>query len=308
MNDHADRNRFVVTGAAGFLGSHLCAALLTRGHEVVGIDDLSSGRRCNLAGFSRHPAFTFRQADVNDGVPVRGPVDGVFHLITPRTALSTAAAPGTLPGPPTGVAQVSDFARRRHTRLLLVGATGPEYDDPFEPAADEPAGVDPLLPRSELRIARLFDAYGPRMEPEDEPLLMHLLLRALTGQPMSVQGDGGQAHTCCFVSDLIGGMLRLFHSRLAAVPVDLGDPTEHRAQEIADAVCATTGTSSQVEFRAGLVASTRRPRPDLAVATEQLGWAPRVPLLAGIETTAHWMQSELGPTVGHALADERRSA
>ncbi len=216
----------MVTGAAGFLGSHLCEALLRRGHEVIGIDDLSSGRRANLATFVRLPTFSFREADVNDGIPVRGPVDGVFHLISPTPAVAVPCDGAGLPPVPTGVDEVIEFAGRRRCRLLLVGATGEEYDDPFAEDAHlmtrRRRGAGP-----DLRVARLFSAYGPRMEPEDEPTLAHLTLQGVTGQPLSLAGQPDDTRTFCFVSDLVNGMLRLFRSELGAHPVDLGDPTAH---------------------------------------------------------------------------------
>ena len=297
----------MVTGAAGFLGSHLCEALLRRGHEVIGVDDLSSGRRTNLTTFARLPTFSFREGDVNDGIPVRGPVDGVFHLISPTPAISLPCSGDRLPSEPTGVDEVIDFAGRRRCRLLLVGATGEEYEDPFAQDPDLIArrrrGSGP-----DLRVARLFSAYGPRMEPEDEPTLAHLALQGVTGQPLSLAGQPDDTRSFCFVSDLVNGMLRLFRSELTAHPVDLGDPTAHSLEAIGEAVRRATAARVGVEFRRCTTAASPKVTPDITVATEQLGWAPRVPLDSGIATTVRWMHDELGPTVGHHHGDERRSA
>lgn len=301
MSTPGGTQRLVVTGAAGFVGSHLCEALLRRGHEVIGVDDLSSGRRTNTAGFARNPSFTFREHDVNDGVPVRGPVDGVFHLIPPVPAALRVPGVSTLPLPPNGMDCVADFARLRDCRVLVVGATGDNYEDPFEQAPEHDVAPVPRLPDSQVRIARLFSAYGPRMEAEDEPAVTHLLLRGLTGQPLVVD-DGLTSIATCFVSDLIAGLIQLFQSELHAVPVDLGTAEGYPVDEVVAAVRAATGSNSPLERRAPACTSSRPVRPDTTVAVERLGWAPRVDLAAGMRTTAAWLRSELGPTVGRRAA------
>jgi dTDP-glucose 4,6-dehydratase len=308
VGDSATANRYVVTGAAGFLGSHLCEALLRRGHRVIGIDDLSSGRVANLAAFSRHPAFSFREADVLDGLPVHGPVDGVFHLIEPTPAAwRPDEVTDRLPLLPTGIEVAAELARRRRCRLLLVVPAGDDYEDPFDATARDGMGeLD--LGCDDVRVARLFHAYGPRMEDEDEPTVMRLLLQAVTGQPMVVDGDGEQSRGFCFVSDLVNGMLRLFRSNLLGVPVDLGDPTPHRIDDVIDAIRCATGSSTAVEYRARRLTPARQVRPDISVAAERLGWAPRVPLGSGLATTAAWLRAELGPTVGHRRSMELRTA
>jgi dTDP-glucose 4,6-dehydratase len=297
--DSASDNRFVVTGAAGFLGSHLCEALLRRGHRVIGVDDLSSGRRSNLAAFTRHPAFSFHEADVSGGIPVHGPVDGLFHLIEPTPAAwRPDDVSDRLPPLPTGIEVAARFARSRRCRLLLVVPAGEDYEDPFDPAAD--TGLNVIDPRiDDVRIARLFHAYGPRMEEEDEPTVMRLLLQAITGQPMVIEGDDGQTRGFCFVSDLINGMLRLFRSNLLGIPVDLGDPEPHRIGDVIDAIQHATGSAASVEYRPRRATTVRQVRPDITLATERLGWAPRVPLGSGLATTVAWIRTELGPTVGH---------
>lgn len=310
MIDHAGDRRYVVTGAAGFLGSHLCEALLRRGHRVIGIDDLSSGRATNLASFARHPAFSFREADVLDGIPVHGPVEGVFHLIAPTPSTSSSGDDRPrLPPLPTGIEVAADLARRRRARLLLVACAGEEYEDPFEsshPLATPSPLDDPgVHTHDDVRVARLFHAYGPRMEPEDEPVVMRLLLQALTGQPMVVVGDAAQTRSFCFVSDLINGMLRLFRSNLVGRPVDLGDPGTHRVDDVVVAIQEATGCAVPVEQRPARTGRARQLRPDLSTATERLGWSPRVPLPAGIATTAAWLRGELGPTVGHHVTSLR---
>lgn len=308
MGDSATANRYVVTGAAGFLGSHLCEALLRRGHRVVGIDDLSSGRIGNLAGFVRHPGFVFHEADVLDGVPTHGPVDGVFHLIPPTPAAwRPEQAEGRLPSLPTGIDVVADLARRRRCRLLLIVPSGEEYEDPFEhDGGDGLAGID--VAADDVRVARLFHAYGPRMEDEDEPVVMRLLLQALTGQPMVLDGSADDERGVCFVSDLVNGLLRLFRSNLLGLPVDLGDPTLHRVAEIVDAIAAATGAPAPVEYHPRRLGPTRQVRPDITLAAERLGWSPRVPLGSGLATTAAWLRTELGPTVGHRRSMELRTA
>lgn len=301
MSPTTPTQRLVVTGAAGFIGSHLCEALLRRGHEVVGVDDLSSGQRHNLAPFVRHPSFSFREHDVDDGVPVHGPVDGLFHLIPPLPAAVRAPGAPALPVPTNGMEHVAEFAQRRSCRLLVVGAIGGSYEDPFAPTDDPDPVALSSLTRDQVRIARLHGAYGPRMEPEDEPTLTHLLLRGLTGQPLVVDDDVTTVATC-FVSDLIAGMITLFQSDLASLPVDLGDAIGHPIDEVVEAVRAATGAAGPLERRAATCSPRRPLRPDTAIAIDRLGWAPRVELTAGLRTTAAWLREELGPTVGRRAA------
>lgn len=231
----------------------------------------------------------------------------MFHLIAPTPAAwRPDEVDHRLTPVPTGIDVVAEFARRRRARVLLITPAGDDYEDPFERPGT--AGIDGFGPLDDVRVARLFHAYGPRMEPEDEPTVMRLLLQAVTGQPMVIDGDGDSARGFCFVSDLINGMLRLFRSSLFGVAVDLGDPHLHRIADVVDAVRCATASTAPVEYRTRRPDTTRQARPDVTVATERLGWAPRVPLGAGLATTAAWLRDELGPTVGHRAPLELRTA
>jgi UDP-glucuronate decarboxylase len=290
VQDDPRSARYLVTGAAGFIGSHLCEALLRRGHRVVGVADLSRDPRANVAAFARHPSFSLRDAGPCDTLDPGGPLDGVFHVIPPTPAASSIdAGAHRLPPRPTGVDQAAALAARRGCRLLVVGAAGAGYEDPFtnDPCAD---AVERLR-ADRLRVARVLDTYGPRMEPEDQPLLMRLLLQASTGQPM-LAPDGCDPVSACFVSDLVNGLLRLFRSDAGAAPVELGDPREHPVDEV-------------VAILRSLARPDANPGPTAAAGTtatpcpvDLIGWAPRVPLAEGLHSTWAWLLRTLGPTVG----------
>jgi len=308
--------RAVVTGAAGFLGSHLCRRLVQVGWEVVGIDDLSTSDGTNLAGLDADPRFGFVRADVSAGLPVDGPVDLVLHFASPASPPDYLRLPlETLRVGSAGTWHALDLAAERAARLVLA-STSEVYGDPLEHPQTESywGNVNPVGPRSvydeakrfaealtaayrreretDTAIVRIFNTYGPGLRPGDGRVVSNFVAAALSGEPLTVYGTGAQTRSLCYVDDLVAGVLAVAGSGLAG-PVNLGNPAEMTVAELAETVISVTGSSSPIEHLPLPVDDPTRRRPDINVATTELGWSPEVPVRDGLARTAHWMADRL---------------
>jgi dTDP-glucose 4,6-dehydratase len=303
--------RVVVTGGAGFLGSHLCDHLLRRGSQVVVLDNLSTGSLDNLAHLLDQPGFSFRRHDVTDYLAVEGEVDAVLHFASPASPIDYAQMPiqtikvGTL-----GTHKALGLARAKGARFLLA-STSEVYGDPdVHPQPESYWGnVNPVGPRSiydeakraaeaftmayhnhhrlDTRIARIFNTYGPRMRRHDGRAVPAFVTQALAGEPITVFGDGSQTRSLCYVDDLVDGLERLLLSD-HPLPVNLGNPSEITVLELARTVREVCGSGSEIVFEPLPVDDPRRRRPDIALAREILGWEPTVSLRDGLSRTVAW--------------------
>jgi len=316
--------RFVVTGAAGFIGSHLVDRLLAEGHEVVGVDNLLTGSESNLAHLAGERRFVFVRADVCEWRPepegLARPVNGVFHLASPASPVDYARLPlETMRANSEGTWRMLELARALGARFLLA-STSEAYGDPeVHPQTESYWGrVNPVGPRSvydeskrfaealaaaysrlglaEVRIARIFNTYGPRMRLGDGRVLPELICAAIRGEPMPVFGDGSQTRSFCYVSDMVDGLVRLFASSLEG-PVNLGNEDEVSILDIAHEIRELSRSSSEIVFRPLPQDDPHRRRPDISRARRALGWEPRVPRRKGLELTLEDFRRRL------ALAD-----
>ena len=307
--------RVVVTGGAGFLGSHLCTHLVSRGIEVVALDNLLTGSRANVAHLLGNPAFSLLEQDVTEYLDVEGRVDAVLHLASPASPIDYALLPietikvGTL-----GTHRALGLAMAKGARFLLA-STSEVYGDPeVHPQPETYWGhVNPVGPRSvydeakraaeaftmayhnhhgvDTRIVRIFNTYGPRMRRRDGRAVPAFVTQALAGDPITVFGDGSQTRSLCYVDDLIDGIERLLLGD-RFLPVNIGNPSEITMLELARLVRDLCGSRSEIVFEPLPVDDPRRRRPDIGVARELLGWEPRVPLEEGLtRTIAWWRQS-----------------
>jgi len=306
--------RVVVTGGAGFVGSHLCEALLARGDHVVAVDDLSSGRLDNLDAVRGRPEFEFVLADVSRELPVVGPVDAVLHLASP------ASPPDYLERPLETLAVGSEGTRRAltlaqaHGARFLLASTSEVYGDPLvHPQREDYWGnVNPVGPRSvydeskrfaesltmawhrthgtNVSIVRIFNTYGPRLRPGDGRVVSNFLVQSLEGRPLTVYGDGSQTRSLCFVDDEVAGIVALLDSDLTG-PVNIGNPNELTVLELARAVIELTGSSSTIAFEPLPVDDPSRRRPDITLARTALGWEPRIGLEEGLGRTAEFFRA-----------------
>lgn len=316
--------RILITGAAGFLGSHLCDRLLADGHAVIGMDNFITGSEANLAHLAGHPHFSFIRHDVSNFIFVPGKVDAVLHFASP--ASPNPSSPfgyvnlpiQTMKAGALGTHNSLGVARKHNARFLLA-STSEIYGDPLEHPQKETyyGHVDPIGTRSvydeakrfaealtmayhrfhgiDTRIARIFNTYGPRMLLEDGRVVPNFLQQALRGEPLTVFGDGAQTRSFCYVDDMIEGFVRLLLSDYHS-PVNIGNPVEISVLEFAEAINRLVGNTKGIVFmpdRRGEGDPQRR-RPDISRAREVLGWEPQVSLEEGIRRTIPYFKEKLG--------------
>jgi len=306
--------RAVVTGAGGFLGSTLCEHLLAAGHDVVGVDDYSTGSPDNVARFAGG-GFTMVEHDVSTGIPVDGPVDAVLHFASPASPPAYLARPlETLAVGSEGTRHALELARVHGARFLLA-STSEVYGDPLEHPQSESywGNVNPIGPRSvydeakrfaealamayhrthdlDVKIVRIFNTYGPRMAPGDGRVITNFLEQALVDRPLTVYGDGSQTRSFCWVDDEARGILALLASPWNG-PMNIGNPDEFTVLECAEIVREVTGTSAGIVFEPLPTDDPTRRRPDITVARRELGWEPTVSLREGVTALAAWYRAE----------------
>ena len=308
--------RVVVTGGAGFLGSHLCRSLLERGDEVVAIDNLLTGRVGNIEELFGHPGFTFDHHDVSTFLWVPGKVDAVLHFASPASPRDYLEMPiQTLKVGSLGTHNSLGLAKAKGATYVLA-STSEVYGDPLVHPQDESywGNVNPVGPRGvydeakrfaeamtmayhryhglPVRIVRIFNTYGPRMRPDDGRVVSTLLTQAIEGRPITIYGDGQQTRSFCYVDDLVRGILALLDSDVVG-PVNIGNPAEFTVAELAELVLELTGSASEVVHEPLPVDDPRQRRPDIGMARRLLGWEPTVALREGLVRTAEWFRSEL---------------
>jgi dTDP-glucose 4,6-dehydratase len=300
--------RILLAGAAGFIGSHLAERLLAEGHHVIGVDNLITGSCANLETVEDHPRFRFLDRDVSRRFEVDEPLDAVLHLASPASPKDYLEHPiETLEAGAMGTRNLLEIARRYGARFLLA-STSECYGDPLVHPQTETywGNVNPVGPRScydeskrfaealtmayhrvhglRTNIARIFNTYGPRMKLDDGRVTPAFLSQALEGRPLTVQGDGTQTRSFCYVSDLVEG-LRLLMLSDERYPVNLGNPRELTILEFARLVARIAGVKVEIEFTPLPADDPKRRQPDISKARALLGWEPRVPLEEGLERT-----------------------
>ena len=307
--------RAVITGAAGFIGSHLADALIGRGYSVVGIDNLLTGDPANIAHLDGR-GFTFVKHDVTTGIAVDGEVDLVLHWASPASPIDYLEHPiPTLKVGALGTHNALGLAKAKRARFVLA-STSEVYGDPLEHPQRETywGNVNPIGPRGvydeakrfaeamtiayhrfhglDTKIVRIFNTYGPRMRVRDGRAVPNFIAQALGGEDVTVYGSGDQTRSFCFISDLVDGVVRLAESDLND-PVNIGNPAELTVLDIAHAIIAATGSTSRIVHHPLPVDDPRVRRPDITLARTRLGWEPRVPLEDGLRATIDYFRRKL---------------
>jgi dTDP-glucose 4,6-dehydratase len=312
--------RVLVTGGAGFIGSHLCDRLLREGHAVIAMDNLITGSTDNIAHLAGRPEFEFIRHDVTKYIYIAGPLDAVMHLASPASPVDFPTIPipimkvGSL-----GTLNALGLSLAKGARFLLA-STSEVYGDPLVHPQPETywGNVNPIGPRGvydeakrfaealtmayhdyhhvPTRIVRIFNTYGPRMRLDDGRVVPNFLTQALRSEPLTVYGDGSQTRSFCYVSDLVDGIYRLLLSD-EAEPVNIGNPTEYTMLEFAHMINELTGNPAGIVFRPLPQDDPKQRRPDIGKAQRILGWEPAVPVRDGLAQTIHYFRQRMQRTL-----------
>jgi dTDP-glucose 4,6-dehydratase len=308
--------RILITGGAGFIGSHLCDRFISEGHEVLCLDNLITGTTDNISHLAGNPRFVFIKHDVTNYIFVEGKVDAILHLASPASPVDYLNYPiQTLKVGSLGTHKALGLAKEKKARFLLA-STSEVYGDPLlHPQTEEYWGnVNPIGPRGvydeakrfaeamtmayhryhklDTRIARIFNTYGPRMRMEDGRVVPNFILQALRGKDLTIYGDGSQTRSFCYIDDLVEGILQLLFSR-ENDPCNLGNPDEFSILDFAKIILEITGSPSRVIHQPLPVDDPRVRRPDIAKAAKILNWQPKVGLKEGIQKTIPYFQGKL---------------
>jgi dTDP-glucose 4,6-dehydratase len=307
----------LVTGAAGFLGSHLVDRLLRDGHQVVGMDNFITGSKQNLAHLEGDARFRLIAHNVSTYIAFHEPLDGVLHFASPASPIDYLELPiQTLKVGSLGTHNGLGLALARRARFLLA-STSEVYGDPLEHPQRETywGHVNPIGPRGvydeakrfaeamtmayhrhhglDTRIVRIFNTYGPRMRPKDGRVVSNFIVQALRGDPLTVYGDGSQSRSFCYVDDLIDGIVRLYE-RGGHEPTNIGNPIEFTMLELAELVLRLTGSCSKIVHKPLPTDDPRQRQPDITKARTELGWEPAIPLEEGLRRTIPYFKQVLG--------------
>jgi dTDP-glucose 4,6-dehydratase len=305
--------RVVITGAAGFLGSHVAERFLGEGYEVLGVDNYITGSQENIRLLGTRPGFSFHYHDVSRPLYLDGGIDGVLHFASPASPIDYLDLPiQTLKVGSLGTHNTLGLARAKGARYLLA-STSEVYGDPLvHPQPETYWGhVNPVGPRGvydeakrfaeamtmayhryhdvDTRIVRIFNTYGPRMRPGDGRVVSNLLVQALRGEPLTIYGDGSQTRSFCYVDDEVDGIFRLFHSERVD-PTNIGNPKEYTIHELAEVILELTGSHSMIETRPLPTDDPKVRQPDITLARTVLGWEPTTTLREGLTKTVGYFR------------------
>jgi nucleoside-diphosphate-sugar epimerase len=307
--------KIIVTGGAGFIGSHLCEWLIETGNNVVCVDNLVTGKKDNIKMLLRHPDFTFIEHDVSKVFRIDGPVDQIYHMSSPASPVDYQKLPiETMMVNSLGTKNMLDIANDKRAKILLA-STSEVYGDPEKhPQTEDYWGhVNPTGPRScydeskrfaealamaysrmyyvDVKIARIFNTYGPRMRSTDGRAIPNFVMQALKNHDMTVYGEGKQTRSFCYISDMVDGLIRLMESGKSGEILNLGNPDERKVIDVAKLIKEMTQSGSKITFLPLPKDDPARRKPNIAKAKEKLEWEPKVSFESGLKKTIEWFRS-----------------